>query len=235
MAKLGVLIGSSPMSDQEALPQVDTVTPWGEVSAAPTRFNSANNELLLLRRHGADGQINPHQINYRANLWLLKNLGVDALVGTHTVGSIDPSLEVGDLVLPEQIIDYTWGRAQTYDDRRRHVEFSQPYDDGLRQLFLSVDATMVDGGVYGCTQGPRLETAAEIARMAKDGCTLVGMTAMPEAGLARELDLPYVSICLVVNPAAGVAGDAIDLEALRAASNTGAERIFAALKLLEGF
>lgn len=203
---------------------------WGTPSEAPCVVRIGSIECLVIRRHGRDGDISPHKINYRANLWQMQMAGVSAVVGTHTVGGIDPALPVGALVLPEQLIDYTWGRESTFDDRRRHIEFSEPYDAKLRQQLLELDLDsalhkggVYEGGVYGCTQGPRLETPAEIRRMANDGCTLVGMTGMPEASLARELGLPFASVCLVVNPAAGVGEGVIDMQALQKISHQGAD------------
>ena len=154
---------------------------------------------------------------------------------------MDPQLRVGDLVVPEQLIDYTWGRQSSFDDELRHIEFSQPYDAKLAQQVLAagggLDVRMVGGGVYGCTQGPRLETAAEIKRLSRDGCTLVGMTAMPEAALCRELEIPMANVSLVVNPAAGVSAGVrgeqpIDLGALRLASQQGAQQMRTLLSAL---
>ena len=228
--KVGVFLGGAGLhplivDGVEHVPEemgVATTTPWGDASCQPVHVGREQIELIFMSRHGAQATLAPHQINYRANVWLMRELGVDALIGTHTVGGIDPDLAVGAYVLPHQLIDYTWGRPSTYDDQRRHVEFGVPYDADLRQTLLGLVPDIHDGGVYGVTQGPRLETAAEIGRMARDGCTLVGMTGMPEAGLARELEIPYASLCLIVNPAAGVGSDEIDVQELRAASEAGA-------------
>ncbi len=239
MRKLAVIVGTTSLDEQFAQADVTrmdvaTATPWGEASAVPLHvvLPGVPVEFVVLYRHGENADINPHAINYRANLWLLKELAVDAVLSTNTVGGVDPALEVGALVLPDQIIDYTWGRESTYDDERRHVEFAEPYTEALRQRLLAADPSIVDGGTYGATQGPRLETAAEIRRLARDGCTLVGMTGMPEAALARELELAYASVCVVVNPAAGVVPGAVDMAALRAASVAGAERIVSLLRAL---
>ncbi len=231
--KVGVFVGSAPMSfTAESAPSSPVDLRWGEPSEATRRYSYGATECYVMRRHGEQGQVAPHAINYRANLWQMKVLGVDAVIGSHTVGSVDPKLQVGGLVIPEQLIDYTWGRESTFDDTRRHVEFSEPYDSALGKSLASLDDSIVHGGVYGCTQGPRLETAAEIARMANDGCTLVGMTGMPEASLARELALPFVSLCLVVNPGAGIAGGTIDMSALREISVRGARKF---VDLIERF
>ena len=166
--------------------------------------------MVFLARHGDGHTIPPHRINYRANLWALKEAGATAVLGVAAVGAIAGAAP-GDLVLPHQLIDYTHGREATYfdgaDGRVEHVDFTQPYSPELRAKCLAAaraaGIALADGGVYGAMQGPRLETAAEIDRMARDGATLVGMTGMPEAALARELGLPYATIAVVVNHAAG--------------------------------
>ena len=183
-------------------------TPYGQAAAVPWCFD-AFADTVFLDRHGAHRSLLPHEINYRANLWLLRELEVEAVVAVLAVGGIAANLKDGDFVLPRQIVDYTWGREHTYagGGKRFHADFSEPFALPMRRRLLAAAETtgvaLHDGGVYGCTQGPRLETPAEIDRMERDGCTVVGMTAMPEAALARELELPYGGLCLVVNPAAG--------------------------------
>jgi purine nucleoside phosphorylase len=150
-------------------------------------------------------------VNYRANVWAFRELGVDHLLGINTVGGISPDAACGSLVLADQLIDYSWGREHSYTGSTefplRHVDFTTPFCARLRELLFSAahqaGIDLMPRGTYGVTQGPRLETAAEIDRMERDGCNLVGMTAMPEAGLARELDLSYAICCVVVNQAAG--------------------------------
>ena len=232
MKRVGIFVGGSPLAEIGKAIAVGLETPWGMASDYPTEIELGDNQYVFLRRHGTDGTLSPHQVNYRANVWLMNELGVDVLLGTHTVGSIDPALEVGGLVLPDQLIDYTWGRAQTFDDQRRHIEFSQPFSAALCAKLERCAPQLHVGGVYGCTQGPRLETSAEIRRLANDGCTVVGMTAMPEASLARELEIAFASLCVVVNPAAGIGADEIDLEDLQRASRQGAEQISRLLKSL---
>jgi 5'-methylthioinosine phosphorylase len=186
-------------------------TPYGAASAMPQIGSIGTRQVIFLARHGQPHRIAPHLINYRANLWLLQQLGATAVLATNAVGGIAAAMAPGDLVVPHQIIDYTWGRQHTYTDLQPlvHVDFSAPYDAALREqlnnaaLQLDLGCSVFNGGVYGATQGPRLESAAEIDRMARDGCDVVGMTGMPEAGLARELGLAYASVCLVVNRAAG--------------------------------
>ena len=185
-------------------------TPYGEPSSALVFGQIAGRDVVFLARHGHGHTIPPHRVNYRANLWALKNRGALAILAVASVGGIGDGAP-GDLVLPHQLIDYTHDREMTFFDggdmRVVHVDFTHPYSPELRAKCLAAarDAGigLKDGGVYGAVSGPRLETAAEIDRMDRDGATLVGMTGMPEAALARELDLPYVAIAVVVNHAAG--------------------------------
>ncbi|MBL8225972.1 MAG: S-methyl-5'-thioinosine phosphorylase [Chromatiales bacterium] len=188
-------------------------TPWGAPSGPLWSWQAGATTFLLQHRHGDPHRWLPHEVNYRANVWQLHRVGVDAVVGANTVGHIDRRLAVGDLVMPDQLIDYTWGRPGTFGGTgglpvgTGHVEFTQPFDAGLRARLGAAAAgagvPLVATGTYGVTQGPRLETAAEIERLARDGCTIVGMTASPEAVLAREAGLPYALLCVSVNAAAG--------------------------------
>ena len=186
-------------------------TPYGEASQ-PLVFGSlAGVEVVFLARHGAGHTIPPHAVNYRANIWALHAAGVKNLLAIATVGGIDGQLRPGDIVLPDQIIDYTHGRINTYHDGIelpvKHIDFTEPYSERLRETCKRAAANtnqiLVETGVYACVQGPRLETAAEINRLERDGATVVGMTGMPEAVLARELALNYAALCPVVNHAAG--------------------------------
>jgi purine nucleoside phosphorylase len=170
----------------------------------------ADRSGYIIDRHGVNGEIAPHRVNYRANLWLLREAGVTEVIALNTVGGIDPRFIPGSVVIPDQIIDYTWGRESSYEDptvAECHPEFTMPFDSSLRVAILSAAGSAGlsahNGAVYGVTQGPRLETAAEIDRLERDGCDIVGMTAMPEAILARELGLRYAMVCGVVNYAAG--------------------------------
>jgi len=185
-------------------------TPYGEPSSALLFGQIAGRDAVFLARHGHGHTIPPHRVNYRANLWALKHHGASAILAVASVGAIRAAAP-GDLVLPHQIVDYTHDRESTFfdggDQRVVHVDFTHPYTPALRAKCLAAASTgglaLVDGGVYGAISGPRLETAAEIDRMERDGVTLVGMTGMPEAALARELLLPYAAIAVVVNHAAG--------------------------------
>lgn len=201
-------------------------TPYGEPSAALTFGEIAGRAVVFLARHGDGHTIAPHEVNYRANLWALKNAGASDVLSIATVGGIAPHAGPGALLVPHQIIDYTWGRGATYFQGPavpvQHIDFTEPYSRLLRERLLGAaracNEAVHDGAVYAVTQGPRLETAAEIERLARDGADVVGMTAMPEAALARELDLPYAAIAVVANHAAG-RGDsrtAISLEAITA-------------------
>ena len=193
----------------------------GEGRPAQTRFGSpsapiytimlAGCSLLSLRRHGADHSIPPHAINYRANLAALQAQGVDSVIALNTVGVISGVRESGQLAVPDQVLDYTWGREHTVfdgtDGQVEHIDFTVPFSSPLRrQLLAAANATDIDcfdGGVYAATQGPRLESAAEVDRLERDGADYVGMTAMPEASLALELGLDYACLAMIVNRAAG--------------------------------
>ena len=186
-------------------------TPYGEPSGALTFGLLNEREVVFLARHGYGHTIPPHIVNYRANIWALKHAGARAIVSVASVGSIHSDFIPGSLIIPDQIIDYTWGRPNTFFDTTdgpvRHTEFTYPYDTDLRGYLLAaakaVGDPVVDGAVYAAMQGPRLDTAAEINRLERDGADVVGMTGMPEAILARELDLPYAAINVVANMAAG--------------------------------
>ncbi|MDQ2917114.1 MAG: S-methyl-5'-thioinosine phosphorylase [Pseudomonadota bacterium] len=190
-------------------------TPYGEPSAALVFGELAGHRAIFLARHGHGHTIPPHRVNYRANLWALKEQGASCIVAIASVGAIR-GCAPGDLVLPHQLIDYTWGRAHTFfdggDQQVVHVDFTHPYSQRLRVICLAGarhgSIALRDGGVYGAVSGPRLETTAEIDRMDRDGATLVGMTGMPEAVLAREVGVDYASVCVVVNHAAG-RGDSV--------------------------
>jgi 5'-deoxy-5'-methylthioadenosine phosphorylase len=187
-------------------------TPYGEPSGVLTFGRIGRQEVVFLPRHGYGHTIPPHRVNYRANLWaLVKAAGATGIISVASVGGIRADLGPGAIVVPHQIIDYTWGRPHTFFDGGEapvvHVDFTEPYDRALRErLLCAADAVGIKAAgsaVYAATQGPRLESAAEIERLARDGADIVGMTGMPEAGLARELEVPYAAICAVANWAAG--------------------------------
>jgi 5'-methylthioinosine phosphorylase len=186
-------------------------TPYGEASQPIIFGELAGHEVVFLARHGGGHTIPPHAVNYRANIWALHAAGVDSLLAIATVGGIASDLKAGDIVLPNQLIDYTHGRKTTYHDGIelpvKHIDFTEPYSTNLRktcqQAAGNIQQKLLESGVYACVQGPRLETAAEINRLERDGATIVGMTGMPEAALARELGVHYAALCPVVNQAAG--------------------------------
>ena len=200
-------------------------TPYGEPSAALVFGDLAGHRAIFLARHGHGHTIPPHRVNYRANLWALKEQGASAILAVASVGAIRGCMP-GDLVLPHQLIDYTWGRQHTFfdggDQQVVHIDFTHPYSARLRETILAGarDGRILlrDGGVYGAVSGPRLETAAEIDRMDRDGATLVGMTGMPETALARELGVDYASVCVVVNHAAG-RGDSVTEVSMESIAN----------------
>ena len=186
-------------------------TPYGEPSGPLTFGRIGTSEAVFLARHGYGHTLAPHEINYRANIWALQQKGASRVISVCTVGGIAESLGAGSIALPDQIIDYTWGRPGTYFEGAEqpvtHVDFTHPYDEATRQMLLAAaraaGVPVQAGGTYAACQGPRLETKAEIDRLERDGATMVGMTGMPEAALARELRLPYAALAVVVNPAAG--------------------------------
>jgi 5'-methylthioinosine phosphorylase len=196
-------------------------TPYGEPSGPLTLGTIAGREVAFLARHGYGHTLAPHEINYRANLWSLHAKGVKRVLAICTVGGIGPAVTSGSISVPDQIIDYTWGRRSTFFEGSEqpvtHIDFTHPFDPETRAMALAAarDAgvEVVDGGTYGASQGPRLETKAEIDRMDRDGATMVGMTLMPEAALARELQLPYAALAVCVNAAAG-RGESLERVAL---------------------
>ena len=208
---------------------------YGRPSALLRQIPGHTNAVFL-NRHGARHEYLPHEINYRANLWALKELGVTHAIAVFAVGGIESGFSVGDFVVPDQLIDYTYGREMTFrlPGDRAHIDFTYPFDRDLSANLIATASRLgidiVEGGVYAATQGPRLETAAEVTRLARDGCTLVGMTAAPEAPLAREADIAYAPLCVVVNPAAGVVDGQISHDEMGAA----VERTQAPLKALLG-
>ena len=203
--------GLSQLGSLEVSQRKVVRTPYGEPSGPLTLGRIADCEVLFIARHGYGHTIPPHQVNYRANLWALKETGATRVVSVASVGGIRKDLWPGVLVLPHQIVDYTWGRPSTYFEGAgtpvNHIDFTEPYSAALRRELLaaaeSCGERLSDGAVYATTQGPRLETAAEITRLERDGCDLVGMTGMPEASLAREIGLEYAAIAVIANFAAG--------------------------------
>jgi len=186
-------------------------TPYGEPSGPLLYGKLCHQEVIFIPRHGREHTIPPHMVNYRANMWALREAGVRSVIAVAAVGGIHEDMQPGRLVIPDQIIDYTWSRKHTCFESElnevTHIDFTEPYSDKIRNLLIAaarqLDLQAVEGAVYAATQGPRLETAAEIDRLERDGCSIVGMTGMPEASLARELGLDYAHCAVIANRAAG--------------------------------
>jgi 5'-methylthioinosine phosphorylase len=213
-------------------------TPYGEPSAALAIGSLHGREVVFLARHGDRHTIPPHRVNYRANLWALKHLGIGRVISVCAVGGISRDTGPGVILIPDQIIDYTWSRAHTMFeedlDAVTHIDFTEPYCEELRQVLLAAagraGVAVLANGTYGATQGPRLETAAEIDRMERDGCTIVGMTGMPEASLARELGLCYAACAVSANAAAGRGAAPITMADIEACLGDGMTRV---MRILE--
>ncbi len=208
-------------------------TPWGEPSGPLVHGQLNGVSVSFLPRHGHHHTIAPHKVNYRANIWALKEVGITHVIAVAAVGAIHPDLISSSLAIPDQIVDYTWGRGHTFFEDQlsevTHIDFASPYDQDLRERLIqaaeSAGIKAYSGSTYGATQGPRLETAAEIDRMETDGCHIVGMTGMPEAALARELGLAYAHCAVIVNAAAGRGAAVITLEAIKAQLDVGMEEV----------
>ncbi len=204
--------GLTQLSDLKIIKRERLDTPYGAPSAEFVTGELNDKPVIFLARHGNPHTIAPHKINYRANIWGLKQLGVTQIIAVAAVGGITKQMSPAHIAIPDQLIDYSHGRKHTFFDDENypvtHIDFSYPYNEKLRALLITAAAnaniTITPEATYGCTQGPRLETAAEIKRMAQDGCDLVGMTAMPEAALAKELGIDYAAISVIANWAAGV-------------------------------
>jgi 5'-methylthioadenosine phosphorylase/5'-methylthioinosine phosphorylase len=235
------IIGGTGLTTLEALEvtrQEVVDTPFGEPSCPLTYRQLYGKEVVFLPRHGSKHTIPPHKINYRANLWALKKTGATRLIAVAAVGGISSTLAASELAIPDQIIDYTWGREHTFfeEDLKQvtHVDFTYPYCTELRGLLLKAAVAaglqVANKATYGAIQGPRLETAAEIDRLERDGCQVVGMTGMPEAALARELELSYAAIAVIVNPAAGRGEGLIEMAIIEQNLKIGMEKV---IRLLE--
>lgn len=225
---LGIIGGTglTQLSNLEVTRRQVVRTPFGDPSGALTFGKLNRRDVVFLARHGYGHTIPPHEVNYRANIWALRSEGVERIVSVASVGGIRADLPPGTLAIPHQVLDYTWGRKHTFfegpDQPVTHVDFTHPYSNELRASLLTAAAAagqaIVSSGVYAATQGPRLESAAEIDRLERDGADMVGMTGMPEASLARELELRYAAVAVVVNHAAGRgdSSEAIHLEQINA-------------------
>lgn len=205
-------------------------TPYGVPSCPLSYGTLAGVPVVYLARHGSEQRIPPHRINYCANIWALHSVGVRQVLATGAVGGIAEECVTGAVVVPDQLIDYTRGRENSFSDSSHEnwhlVDFTQPYDQGLREALIAgarsvEDVNCIEAGCYAAMQGPRFETAAEVQRLRQDGNTIVGMTGMPEAALARELDMAYACCALVCNPAATATRPIMDFDAMKAATTAG--------------
>ena len=242
MSRLAIIGGSglTALPGLDILQTLTPATPWGAPSAPVTLGQFKARELLFLPRHGPGHTIAPHRVNYRANIQALKDCGAAEIIAVNAVGGITPALAPGRIVIPAQIIDYTWGREHTFQGEAarpvNHIDFTRPYTEALRQRLIRAatrtGAAPHAGGTHAVTQGPRLETAAEIERLERDGADIVGMTGMPEAALARELEIDYACCALVVNRAAGKGEDSISMAMIEHNLKQGMQRVLALLARL---
>jgi 5'-methylthioadenosine phosphorylase/5'-methylthioinosine phosphorylase len=221
--------GLTQLSNLAIIKREKLDTPYGAPSAEFVTGELDGKTVIFLARHGNPHTIAPHNINYRANIWSLKQLGVQQIIAVAAVGGITKAMTPAHIAIPDQIIDYSYGRKHTFFDDSNHpvthIDFSYPYTPKLRELLITAAANagieIASTATYGCTQGPRLETGAEIKRMKQDGCDLVGMTAMPEAALAKELDIEYAAISVVANWAAGITEGEITMAEIEHNLHTG--------------
>jgi len=234
--------GLTRLHDLENLRRETLQTPYGEPSAALMIGSLYGREVVFLARHGDRHTIPPHRVNYRANLWSLRHLGAGRVISVCAVGAIRRDIKPGMIMIPDQIIDYTRGRAHTLFeddlDAVTHIDFTEPYCEELRQALLAAAGRagidVIDKGTYGATHGPRLETAAEIDRMERDGRDVVGMTGMPEASLARELGLCYAACAVSANAAAGRGTGPITTAVIEATLSDAMERVMRILEQVIG-
>ena len=230
------LIGGTGLATLDGLHvtrQQTVSTPYGAPAGPLVYGELAGQPIVFLARHGPKHHLPPHRINYRANLWALHQTGAPWVIAVAAVGGIRADLKPGTLVFPDQIIDYTWGRAATFFEDEAHpvvhIDFTEPYCPVLRQHLISaarcLELAVVESGVYAATAGPRLETAAEVRRLEQDGCAMVGMTGMPEAALARELEWRYATCAVVANWAAGKTAGVITLAEIEQTMRNGLDQV----------
>lgn len=232
---IGIIGGSglTALAGLKITEHIQIQTPYGEPSAPLCKGVFQQQQVLFLPRHGAHHTVPPHLINYRANVWAMHHLGVCDIIAVAAVGSINAEMHAGQLVIPDQIMDYTWGRESSLfsDDFSpdKHIDFTYPYDAALRMRLISAAKSaqlqIWEGGTYAVTQGPRLETAAEIRRLQKDGADIVGMTAMPEAAIARELNMAYATLAVVANVAAGLGTDILTMDNITSTVQQAMQRV----------
>jgi 5'-deoxy-5'-methylthioadenosine phosphorylase len=235
MAKLAIIGGTglTTLKNLQIKKREVMRTPYGEPSGPLVYGELCGQDVVFLPRHGRGHTIPPHMVNFCANIWALRETGVHRVIAVAAVGGIREDMQPNMLAIPDQIIDYTYSRRHTYFENDlsevTHIDFTRPYSERLRQLLIStateMDIEFAADGTYGATQGPRLETAAEINRLERDGCSMVGMTGMPEAALARELELDYACCAVIANRAAGKGDGPISMEDIETHLNLGMENV----------
>ena len=224
MQRLGLIGGTGLDHWGEAVATHSIDSVYGQPSDTLAEYKVGKLQVFFLPRHGGQHRIPPHAVNYRANIDVFKQMAVDGIIAINAVGGISDSNAPGTLTVPDQLIDYTWGRAHSFSltaqDLLQHIEFAKPFGGHLRarliRAAMTAQVNVNDGGCLGVTQGPRLETAAEIRRFERDGCDMVGMTSMPEAALAREAGLDYACLCVNANWCAGLEDEPVTMSAIEA-------------------
>jgi 5'-methylthioinosine phosphorylase len=239
MIKVGIIGGTglTDMPELQVTQRREVTTEYGEPSSPLVCASLNGVEVVFIARHGESHTIPPHRVNYRANISALKSESVTHIIAVNAVGGIRADLGSGAIAIPHQIIDYTYGREHTFSDSAQvpvmHVDFTHPYDESIRSALVNglrlQNVSFSDSAVYAATQGPRLESIAEIDRLERDGCDLVGMTGMPEASLAREAGVAYGAIALIVNPAAGRSSELIGMDEIYKVIEDGMPKIKAAV------
>lgn len=235
MAELAIIGGTglTSINDLEITRREMMTTPYGEPSGPLVYGELYGHEVMFLPRHGSGHTIPPHKVNYRANIWALKEAGANSVIAVNAVGAIRNDMKPATLAIPDQIIDYTWSRTNTFFEEGLtqvvHIDFTQPYCEKMRQQLIAsaseIELSAIDKATYAAMQGPRLETAAEINRLERDGCDIVGMTGMPETALARELELCYACIAVVANMAAGRGEGEITMDEIERNLSSGMESV----------
>lgn len=235
MTKVAIIGGTglTSLNGLEIISREIVQTPYGEPSGPLVKGVLSGNSVYFLPRHGSGHTIPPHKINYRANIWALKEAGIENVIAVNAVGGISDEMQAGVIVVPDQIIDYTWSRINTFfEDGLKnvvHIDFTYPFCESLRSSIIKAAGTshvdIVTQGTYAATQGPRLESIAEIKRLENDGCHIVGMTCMPEASLAREKDLCYASISVVANLAAGKGEEELTMKMIEKNLSGGMDKV----------
>ncbi|HFD79352.1 MAG TPA: S-methyl-5'-thioinosine phosphorylase [Gammaproteobacteria bacterium] len=235
MAELAIIGGTglTTLKNLEIRKREVMRTPYGEPSGPLMHGELCGKDVVFIPRHGHGHTIPPHMVNYRANIWALRETGAHSVIAVAAVGGIREDMVPGRLAFPDQIIDYTWSRKNTYFEQGLnevvHIDFTEPYSERVRRLLIGAARELgleaAENGTYAATQGPRLETAAEIDRLERDGCSMVGMTGMPEAALARELGLCYATCAVIANRAAGRGDGAISMADIEANLAVGMEQV----------